>query len=49
MGTIGLLTGSEDVKNCVLALQVEGRENLPAPDQPAVYIANHQSFLVSII
>ncbi|KAK9843662.1 hypothetical protein WJX81_001549 [Elliptochloris bilobata] len=25
--------------------QVEGRENLPANDEPAVYVANHQSFL----
>lgn len=27
-------------------LQLEGLENLPAFDEPAVYIANHQSFLV---
>ena len=27
-------------------LQIEGSENLPAKDQPAVYVANHQSFLV---
>lgn len=26
--------------------QIEGRENLPPPDQPAVYVANHLSFLV---
>lgn len=26
-------------------VQVEGRENLPPPEQPAVYVANHQSFL----
>ena len=26
--------------------QIEGRENLPAKDKPAVYVANHQSFLV---
>ncbi|KAL3698716.1 hypothetical protein R1sor_012792 [Riccia sorocarpa] len=24
---------------------IEGLENLPAPDEPAVYVANHQSFL----
>mmetsp|Transcript_34400 Transcript_34400/g.62004 ORF Transcript_34400/g.62004 Transcript_34400/m.62004 type:complete len:226 (+) Transcript_34400:560-1237(+) len=24
---------------------VEGRENLPPPDKPVVYVANHQSFL----
>ena len=28
-------------------VQIEGLENLPAPNQPAVYVANHQSFLVS--
>jgi hypothetical protein len=28
------------------AAQIEGRENLPAKDEPAVYVANHQSFLV---
>ena len=28
-------------------MQVVGRENLPANDEPAVYVANHQSFLVS--
>ena len=27
-------------------VQVEGREHLPAPEEPAVYVANHQSFLV---
>ena len=27
-------------------MQVVGRENLPANDEPAVYVANHQSFLV---
>ena len=27
--------------------QIEGRENLPAKGEPAVYVANHQSFLVS--
>ena len=26
--------------------QIEGSEHLPAKDQPAVYVANHQSFLV---
>ena len=30
----------------VWRLQVVGRENLPANDEPAVYVANHQSFLV---
>lgn len=24
---------------------IEGLENLPAPNEPAVYVANHQSFL----
>ena len=28
------------------ASQIEGRENLPSKDEPAVYVANHQSFLV---
>lgn len=28
-------------------MQVEGREHLPRPDEPAVYVANHQSFMVS--
>ena len=28
-------------------LQIEGAENLPPPNQPAVYVSNHQSFLVS--
>ena len=27
-------------------LQVEGAENLPADSEPAVYVSNHQSFLV---
>ena len=27
-------------------MQVEGREHLPRPDEPAVYVANHQSFMV---
>ena len=27
--------------------QIIGKENLPAADSPAVYVANHQSFLVS--
>jgi 1-acyl-sn-glycerol-3-phosphate acyltransferase len=27
-------------------VQIEGLENLPAANQPAVYVANHQSFLV---
>jgi 1-acyl-sn-glycerol-3-phosphate acyltransferase len=26
-------------------VQIEGRENLPAPATPAVYVANHQSFM----
>lgn len=29
-------------------LQIEGRENLPEKDEAAVYVANHQSFLVSV-
>ena len=29
-----------------MLLQVEGREHLPRPDEPAVYVANHQSFMV---
>ena len=43
----------QDLPACVYALsfafprsQIEGKENLPAKDQPAVYVANHQSFLV---
>lgn len=28
-------------------VQIEGLENLPQGDQPAVYVSNHQSFLVS--
>ena len=27
-------------------LQVEGREHLPQPNEAAVYVANHQSFMV---
>jgi len=27
--------------------QTEGLQNLPEKDEPAVYVANHQSFLVS--
>lgn len=27
------------------SVQVEGREHLPRPDEPAVYVANHQSFM----
>lgn len=30
----------------VLLLQIEGRENLPPASTPAVYVANHQSFMV---
>ena len=26
--------------------QIEGREYLPSPDKPVVYVANHQSFMV---
>ena len=29
-----------------MAIQIEGKENLPAADSPAVYVANHQSFMV---
>ena len=29
-----------------LCLQIEGVENLPPASQPAVYVSNHQSFLV---
>ena len=25
--------------------EIEGLENLPGPDEPAVYVSNHQSFL----
>ena len=28
-------------------VKIVGLENLPGPDQAAVYVANHQSFLVS--
>jgi 1-acyl-sn-glycerol-3-phosphate acyltransferase len=27
-------------------VNIVGLENLPAADQPAVYVSNHQSFLV---
>ncbi len=27
-------------------VEIQGLENLPAFDQPAVYVSNHQSFLV---
>lgn len=27
-------------------VEIVGAENLPGPDQPAVYVSNHQSFLV---
>jgi 1-acyl-sn-glycerol-3-phosphate acyltransferase len=30
----------------VVAIQIRGRENLPPPERPVVYVANHQSFLV---
>ncbi|GIL96158.1 hypothetical protein Vretimale_2037 [Volvox reticuliferus] len=30
---------------CRGALCIEGRENLPPPERPVVYVANHQSFL----
>jgi 1-acyl-sn-glycerol-3-phosphate acyltransferase len=45
------------VKSCCAVLlllllllrhQIEGRENLPSPSTPAVYVANHQSFMVSM-
>lgn len=29
----------------LLNVDIEGFENLPAPDTPAVYVSNHQSFL----
>ena len=31
---------------CPVPLQVIGRENLPSSSSPAVYVANHQSFMV---
>lgn len=33
-------------ENAPSAMQIEGEENLPAADSPAVYVANHQSFMV---
>ena len=30
-----------------VSVQIEGAENLPRPDEAAVYVANHQSFMVS--
>ena len=33
-------------ENAASAIQIEGKENLPAADSPAVYVANHQSFMV---
>ncbi|KAF3789223.1 1-acyl-sn-glycerol-3-phosphate acyltransferase 1 [Nymphaea thermarum] len=30
---------------CFCKIEFEGLENLPAPDLPAVYVSNHQSFL----
>jgi hypothetical protein len=27
--------------------QIQGKENLPSSSTPAVYVANHQSFMVS--
>lgn len=35
------------LRNAVLCIQIVGKENLPPADAPAVYVANHQSFLVS--
>lgn len=29
-------------------LQIKGHENLPADNEPAVYVANHQSYMVRI-
>ncbi len=29
-------------------LQIVGAENLPRPDEAAVYVANHQSFMVGV-
>jgi 1-acyl-sn-glycerol-3-phosphate acyltransferase len=29
-------------------VKIEGLENLPAPNQPAVYVSNHLSFLVRL-
>lgn len=31
-----------------MGLQIVGKENLPPADTPAVYVSNHQSFLVSL-
>ena len=39
-------TVSTDRDDAVLP-QVEGAENLPADSEAAVYVSNHQSFLVS--
>ena len=38
--------GTRFLADSARAPQIEGRENLPPKDQPAVYVANHQSFLV---
>ncbi len=40
------MQGLSALKCSHLPSQIEGKENLPAKDQPAVYVANHQSFLV---
>ena len=37
---------SQSYGNCHVVAQIEGKENLPAADAPAVYVANHQSFMV---
>ncbi len=41
------LPGLQDALSVsIMFSQIEGKENLPPKDQPAVYVANHQSFLV---
>jgi hypothetical protein len=44
--TPGVSVAVLHVSELLICPQVEGWENLPAKDEAAVYISNHQSFLV---
>jgi len=45
-GDVGALAPYHRHEGLAAPWQVIGREHLPANDEPAVYVANHQSFLV---
>ena len=46
IGPTYLYAGWQECMTPVHMMQIEGKENLPAADSPAVYVSNHQSFMV---